>query len=136
MSTYTERARKLRPYIEQAAQGLDDKTASEAPNLLRNLAADGRLVKAGTRINWNGVVKRAAVDLWDTAENTPDNSPTIWEDIGYRQGFRIIPDTITAGLAFAKGEKGWWGYDLYESLLESNVWTPAAYPSAWQKVNN
>ena len=134
MSTYTERARKLRPYIEQAAQGLDDKTASEAPNLLKKLTANGKLVKAGTRINWNGVVKRAAVDLWDTAENTPDNSPTLWEDIGYRQGFRIIPDTITAGLAFAKGEKGWWQDELYESLLSANVWTPAVNPAGWKKI--
>ena len=134
MSTYTERAHKLRPYIEQAAQGLDDKTASEAPNLLKKLTANGKLVKAGTRINWNGIVKRAAVDLWDTAENTPDNSPTLWEDIGYRQGFRIIPGTITAGLAFAKGEKGWWQDELYESLLSANVWTPAVNPSGWEKI--
>ena len=134
MRTYIERARKLRPCIEQAAQGLDDKTASEAPNLLRKLTANGKLVKAGTRINWNGIVKRAAVDLWDTAENTPDNSPTLWEDIGYRQGFRIIPDTITAGLAFAKGEKGWWQDELYESLLSANVWTPAVNPAGWKKI--
>ena len=79
-------------------------------------------------------MKRAAVDLWDTAENTPDNSPTLWEDIGYRQGFRIIPDTITAGLAFAKGEKGWWQDELYESLLSANVWTPAVYPAGWKKI--
>ena len=134
MSTYTERARKRRPYIEQVAQGLDDKTASEAPHLLRKLTANGKLVKAGTRINWNGIVKRAAVDLWDTAENTPDNSPTIWEDICYKQGFRIIPDTITAGLAFAKGEKGWWQDELYESLLSANVWTPAVNPAGWKKI--
>ena len=134
MSTYTERAHKLRPYIEQAAQGLDDKTASEAPNLLKKLTANGKLVKAGTRINWNGIVKRAAVDLWDTAENMPDNSPTLWEDIRYRQGFRIIPGTITAGLAFAKGEKGWWQDELYESLLSANVWTPAVNPSGWEKI--
>ena len=54
MSTYTERARKLRPYIEQAAQGLDDKTASEAPNLLRKLTANGKLVKAGTESTGTG----------------------------------------------------------------------------------
>lgn len=134
MSSYTERARKLRPYIEQAAAGLDDKTVSEAPGLLGQLTGSGSLVKAETRINWHGKIKRAASDLWDTAQNTPDEAPALWEDVHYRLGVRIIPETITAGLAFAKGERGWWGEALYESLLDANVWTPEGYPTGWKKI--
>mgnify|MGYP007028187253 CR=1 FL=1 len=95
-------------------------------------------VKAPITVIRNGVnVDTLILDMDDEwQEMTSIVCVLTWEDICYKQGFRIIPDTITAGLAFAKGEKGWWGNDLYESLLESNVWTPAAYPSAWQKVNN
>lgn len=57
--TYTERARKMRPYIEQAASALDDKTVSLAPELLGTLTGDGSLVKAGTRINWHGKIKKS-----------------------------------------------------------------------------
>ena len=99
------------------------------------LSGDGSLVKAGTRINWKGALKRAAVDLWDTAENTPDAAPTLWEDIAYRDGIRIIPETITAGLAFANGELGYWGDSIYKSKLDSNVWTPAQYPDGWELVS-
>ena len=130
----TARAQTLRTAIETASAKLDDKDASTAPELFPQLKGDGSLIKAGTRINWGGIVKRAAVDLWDTAENTPELAPTLWEDISYRQGYRIIPETITAGLAFAKGEKGWWGDKLYESLLEANVWTPEINPSGWAKA--
>ena len=49
--TLIELARKLRPIIEQAAQSLDDKTASEGAELFPALKQDGSLVKAGTRIN-------------------------------------------------------------------------------------
>ena len=66
---------RLRAIVEQAAASLDDKTASTAPALLRQLRQDGKLVSAGTRINWGGTVKRAAVDPWDTIENTPDAAP-------------------------------------------------------------
>ena len=52
----------------------------------------------------------------------------------YKNGARIIPATITAGLAFSKGERGYWGDVLYESLLDNNVWTPEAYPDGWKKV--
>lgn len=125
-------ALRLRAIIETAAASLDDKTASTAPTLFPRLKQDGSLIKAGTRINHNGSIKRAAVDLWDTADNSPDNAPTLWEDILYRDGYRIIPDVITAGTAFALDELGWWGDKLYKSLLSANVYTPEQYPNGWE----
>ena len=125
-------ARAMRRMIEQGAAVLDDRTVSTAPEALPRLRQDGSLIKAGERINWGGTIKRAAVDLWDTAENTPDAAPALWEDIEYREGYRIIPETITAGTAFAMDELGWWGGTLYRSLLDANVWTPDANPSGWE----
>ena len=130
----TEKARKMRAAMETAAVSLDDATASTAPELFPRLKGDGSLVKAGTRICWCGTLKRAAVDLWDNTENTPDAAPTLWEDVLYRDGIRIIPETITVGLAFSKGEKGWWGDVLYASTIDANVWTPEAYPPGWEIV--
>ena len=127
-------ALRLRAIVVQAAASLDDQTASAGAALFPRLKQDGALVKAGTRINWNGTLKRAAVDLWDTAENNPDNAPTIWEDIAYRGGFRVIPHTITAGTAFALDECGWWGDTLYRSTISNNVWTPEQYSAGWEAV--
>lgn len=124
----------LRSIVEQATTSLDDKTASTAATLFPRLKQDGALIKAGTRINWNGIVKKSAVDVWDTPENNPDNAPALWEDISYRDGFRIIPETITATLAFSEGECGWWGDALYRSLIDANVYTPATYPAGWEEV--
>ena len=132
--TIIDNARKLRPIIEKAMGGVDDQTASEAPSLFPSLKQDGSLVSAGTRINWNGSVKRAAVDLWDTAENNPSNAPSLWEDINYKEGYRHIPETITAGLAFGLNECGWWNGVLYRSTIANNVWNPDAYPAGWALV--
>lgn len=129
-----ELAQKLRPIIEQAAASLDDKTASTAETLFPRLKGDGSLIHAGTRINWHGTLKRAAVDLWDTEANDPDHAPTLWEDIAYRQGHRIIPEVITASAAFALDELGWWGETLYKSCTPANVYTPDQYPAGWEKA--
>ncbi len=134
MAITLERARQLRAMIEAAAGNLTDADASTAAELFPRLKQDGSLVSAGTRINWGGKVKRAAVDLWDRTENNPDNAPTLWEDLAYRDGIRVIPETITAGTAFAKDELGWWGDTLYKSLLDANVWTPEQNASGWEKV--
>lgn len=124
----------LRSIVEQASASLDDKTASTASTLFPRLKQDGALVKSGTRINWNGELKRAAVDLWDTQENDPDHAPTLWEDIDYKDGYRIIPETITAGTAFALDECGWWNGVLYRSKLAANTYTPDQYPRGWELV--
>jgi len=122
----------LRKAMEQAAPSLDDAAASTAVEMFPRLKGDGSLIKAGTRFNVGGVVKRAAVDLWDTPENAPEKAPSLWEDILYKNGIRIIPETITAGTAFAKGEEGIWKDVVYVSLIAANVWTPDAYPAGWE----
>ena len=127
-------ALKLRAIVEQAVASLDDKTASEAPLLFPRLKQDGSLVKAGTRINHNGEIKKAAVDLWDTADNSPDNAPALWETLDYKDGYRIIPSAITVTGAFAKGERGWWNGKLYESKVGNNVYTPDQYADNWTEV--
>ena len=132
--TYIEKARKLRPIIEQATESLDDKDASESVELFPHLKGNGSLIKAGTRINWNGVLKQAAVDLWDTDDNTPDNAQTLWADIAYREGIRVIPETITAAQAFALDELGWWDGHIYRSTIAANVYTPDQYATGWEMV--
>lgn len=137
MGKWLNGAREVRAAMDNAANVLTDADASNSVLLYPTLKGDSSLIKAGTRINWNGTLKRAAVDLWDTAENTPDVATDIWEDINYKNGYRIIPETITAGLAFSKGEIGWWGDVLYKSIYDgANVWTPEQYAAAWEVVTN
>ena len=128
-------AMKLRAAMVTASESLGDKTASTAPEMFGKLKQSGALVKAGTRINWNGVVKKANVDLWDTAENAPDNAPDLWSNLAFHDGYRIIPTVFTAELAFSEGETGWWEQDgcYYTANANGTVWTPSEYPSAWTK---
>ena len=126
---------RLHTVLVSGCSLLDDKIASIAPELYGRLKADGSLVKSGTRINWNGVLKKAAVDLWDTKENNPNNAPTLWEDLPYKGGYRIIPEVITVTTAFSSGEIGWWTDGLkYRSKKDNNVYTPAVRPEDWEVV--
>ena len=124
-------ARKLRPLIVQAAQGLDDKDASTAPQIFGSMKYGGDLIRAGTKINWHGIVKKAAVDLWDRVENNPDTAPALWVDITYRDGIRIIPAVITSVEAFGYNELGWWNDVIYKSLIPANTYTPEQYSAGW-----
>lgn len=115
-------------------EGATDALSSIAINVYPTLKGNGELISAGTKILHSNKIFKAAVDLWDTNENTPENAQNLWEELQYKDGYRIIPDTITVTSAFALNELGWWKDKLYKSLLESNVYTPEQYASGWEEV--
>ena len=131
-----ERAFYLRSVIEKVMAEQNDRVASKAPEFYPKMEYSGELIKAGTRINHDGVLYKAAVDLWDREENAPENAPALWEEIQYHEGIRIIPEVITAAGAFALGELGYFKADgkTYKSLIDANVYTPEAYPQGWEVV--
>lgn len=113
-----------------------DKQASLATSVYPALKQDGALVEAGTRILHNGKLYKAAVDLWDTEENNPDNAPDLWAELQYKNGIRIIPEQIDVTTLFALDELGWWGDVLYRSKADNNAYTPEQYPDNWALVSN
>ena len=127
-----EEAIAFRKLVLAGSASMTDKEVSTAPDVLPRMYYTGELISNGTRINWNGTVKRAASDLWDREDQNPDNAPNLWEDISYREGIRIIPDPITTGLAFAKDELGWWENAIYKSLKADNVYNPSVRPEDWE----
>ena len=127
--------RLLQAFVAQA----DDATASIMTAMSPKLPHDGKLIKAGTRVNVDGVVYKAAVDLRDPEANSPENAPTLWAKLSYRDGYRIIPNPV-GGIfptteAFSDGERGWWGDKLMESTADGNCYTPEAYAGYWTEVS-
>lgn len=128
------KALKIRSMAMSVAAEMDDPEASTLPEMFPALKEDGSLISAGTRINWNGQLKKATVDLWDTTENNPDNAPDLWEDINYVNGYRVIPETITVTTAFSKGEQGWWKGAVYEALNDATTYNPEQFAAGWKKI--
>ena len=130
-------AKKIAAFIAALRKSANDAEASKVPFLFRVLKGDGSLVKVNSRIYYNGALKRATVDLWDTEENAPENAPTLWEDVTYKDGYRVIPEAIPSTDTFSKGDCGWWKEVLYKSIFDgANVWTPDQLASAWEVVEN
>lgn len=134
MSKLIELAYSMRSAMDRAGEMLTDAQASTVTEIYPRMKKNGALIPVGTRIQWNGSIMRSRADLWDTDENDPDHAPTLWEVVQYKDGYRVIPETITAENPFALGERGWWKEELYESLINANVYTPEQYAAGWAKV--
>lgn len=98
---------------------------------------EGELIPALTRIRDDKdatVIWRANVDLWNTTENSPENAPTLWDRIEYHNGIRIIPDTITATLAWKLGELGYRDGHVYKSGMDGNTYLPGTTGALWEQL--
>lgn len=127
-----EEAREWRKKQETGAAALADREASMLTEIHRGMNYDGTLIEAGTRIRWGDRLKRASVALWDREENNPNNAPTLWEDIQYVDGVRVIVENMPAALAFSYLEEGWWDGKIYISQMHGNVYTPVTAPEQWK----
>ena len=132
--TLIELARKLRPYIEKAAASLTDEDALEAPQLFPGWNKDGEYVK-GDRVLYDGILyvclqAHSAQTNW-----TPTTSPSLWAKV-------LIPDENVipeweqpdSTNAYKIGDKVMFDGKIYESVINGNVWSPAAYPAGWHEV--
>lgn len=128
------RADKAEAAIQTVVSKLDDKDASKYTEILSGRKGDGSLIRGGTYIMEDGIVYRAAVDLWDTEENSPASAPALWHKVMYREGYRILDGTIEATNVVTKGEICWVGDVKWRSLIDNNVWLPADYPAGWELV--
>ena len=82
--TLLELAYKLRPYIEKAAQSLDDTSALEAPNLFPKWA-EGVVYTTGMRVRYNEVLYSVLQDHTSQADWTPAAAPSLFAKV-------LIPD--------------------------------------------
>lgn len=116
---------------------VDDKQASVGVVLYPEMQYENALIKAGSRINWNGTLKRAAVDLWDSVENNPDNAPALWEEIAYLNGYRVLTGHISASNPVQPGEMCWEDGKLYRCIYHvACTYRPSEYAAAWEEVTD
>lgn len=133
--TLLELAQKLRPYIEKAALSLSDEDAIEAVNLFPNWSGDGVAYKVNDRIKYDEILYKCLQAHTSQPTWTPLASASLWAKVLIPDENEIPqweqPDSTNA---YMKGDKIIFEDKIYESLIDNNIWSPAAYPAGWQEI--
>lgn len=130
--TLLELAYKYRPYIEKAAQSLDDTSALEAPNLFPKWA-EGVVYTKGMRVRYNEVLYSVLLDHTSQADWTPEAAPSLFAKV-------LIPDENVipeweqpdSTNPYMAGDKVTHNGKTWVSDLDNNVWEPGVY--GWTEV--
>ena len=132
--TLVEKARKLRPFIEAAAQSLSEADALDAVELFPLWRA-GEPYAAGQKLRHDGILYTVLQDHVSQADWTPTAAPSLFAKV-------LIPDEEIiydweqpdSTNPYMKGDKVRFDGKVYRSLIDNNVWSPAAYPAGWEVV--
>lgn len=133
--TLLELARKLRPYIEKAAFFLSDEDALEAVNLFPNWNPEAESYEVDTRVNYEGILYKCLQTHIPQAAWTPTAAPSLWAKVLIPDA-NVIPEWEQPGATnpYMKGDKVMFEGQVYESLIDNNIWSPAAYPGGWKVI--
>lgn len=129
--TLTERARELRPYIEKAATNLTDEDALQAVELFPQWVT-GHAYAVDERLQYKNVLYRVVQAHTSQADWTPDITPALFVVVSLDEWPEFVQPT-GAHDAYKKGDKITFNGKHYISLIDANVYSPAAYPAGWKE---
>lgn len=128
-----ERARQLRPIIEQAAASLADDVAATAVELFPAWNGESVAYVAGTRVRYNNTLYKCLSDHTSQATWTPTDAPSLWartDDPAVEYPEWVQPTGATD--AYALGAKVTHNGKKWTSDVDNNVWEPGV--SQWTEV--
>lgn len=129
--TYTERARRIRYYIEKASVSLADEDALQAVGLFPQWVTD-HAYAVNERLQYKHVLYRVVQAHTSQADWAPDITPAMFVVVSLDEWPEFVQPT-GAHDAYNKGDKVTFNGKHYISLIDANVYSPAAYPAGWQE---
>ena len=133
--TLLELARKLRPYIEKAALSLSGEDALEAVNLFANWQPNKAYIK-DERVNYEGILYKCLQAHTSQDGWTPTAAPSLWAKVLIPDA-NVIPEWEQPDSTnpYMIGDKVLFEGQVYESVIDNNIWSPAAFPAGWKQSN-
>ena len=125
---------KYRKFIEQAAASLPDIDALQVPEIYPHWRKNITL-NINERIYYNDILYRVIQTHVTQNGWEPDKAPALFAEILIPDE-KVIPEwkqpDSTNG--YSIGDKVMFQDKVYESLINNNIWSPAAYPQGWREV--
>lgn len=127
---------KIREMIEKASASLPDADAIEAAELFPAWAV-GVAYSVGERVQYDGKLYKVVQDHTSQADWTPPTVPALFTEVAKPGEIPVWKQPTGAQDAYNKGDKVWYpdvNTTVYESVIDSNVWSPNDYPQGWKVV--
>lgn len=136
MMNFLEKARKIRSQLDVLTSEMTDEQALQSRMLFREWNGNGIVYEVGQRVTYNEILYKVLQSHTSQVDWTPDITPSLYTKVLIPDE-NIIPEwqqpDSTNG--YMIGDKVTYNGQIYESLIDNNIWSPIDYPAGWQ-LNN
>lgn len=137
--TKTELQKKvqlIRSQLDSVIIDISDEKALQSRNLFKKWNGNGIFYQIDERFIYNDILYKVLQAHISQLDWAPDVTPSLYTKVLIPDE-NIIPEweqpDSTNG--YMIGDKVTFEGQIYESLIDNNIWSPAAYPAGWQ-LNN
>ena len=130
-------ARKLREMVMEQAKTFTDEEALDIPIVFPKWAPDTEY-NVGDRVREGEKLYKVLQQHISQSNWNPADTPSLYAEIlpgqegsGEEIGDWVQPDSTNP---YMTGDKVRFEGHIYESLIDNNVWSPAAYPAGWRMI--
>ena len=117
------------------ADNLTDEQAVQVP-LIFEAWQVGVDYKVGKKLVYEEVLYKVLQDHTSQETWTPKDAPSLFARVLVDVGGAVLdwvqPDSTNP---YMKGDRVKFEGKIYESLIDSNVWSPTAYPAGWKEIS-
>ena len=117
------------------ADNLTDEQAVQVP-LIFEAWQVGVDYKVGKKLVYEEVLYKVLQDHTSQETWTPKDAPSLFARVLVDVGGAVLdwvqPDSTNP---YMKGDRVKFEGKIYESLIDSNVWSPTAYPTGWKEIS-
>lgn len=127
----------IRLAVKQARQITDNAEALEVKFLYKEFEAQiGRDLAVGEYIQYNDKLYKVLQAHTVQTNWTPEDAPSLFAEVLTDPTGETILEwkQPSSTNPYMKGDKVIFEGKTYESLIDNNVWSPAAYPAGWKAI--
>ena len=129
-------ATELRQELNEIVSSMTDEEAVERAILFSNWIS-GKAYSVGERVRYGGRIFKVLQAHTSQEDWTPSRAPSLFAEVlTSEDGEPLEWQQPSSTNPYLTGDKVIYEGNIYQSLIDNNVWSPAEYPQGWELISS
>ena len=129
-------ATELRQELNEIVSSMTDEEAVERAILFSNWVS-GKAYSVGERVRYGGRIFKVLQAHTSQEDWTPSRAPSLFAEVlTSEDGEPLEWQQPSSTNPYLTGDKVIYEGNIYQSLIDNNVWSPAEYPQGWELISS
>lgn len=128
-----QKVQLIRSQLDNVIIDIPDEKALQSSKLFKKWDGNNTFYKIGERFVYNNILYKVLQTHTSQLDWTPDTTPSLYTKVLIPDK-NVIPEWAQPDSTngYMIGDKVTYNGQIYESLIDNNIWSPVDYHAGWQ----